>query len=476
MLKASQTEIDFFKSALSIDSEVLPNNDVLAWIRNKNDEVITNIQQVPLNKLNNWKLAQHTGNIIHESGKFFSIEGIRVTTDWGNISNWEQPIINQPEIGFLGILTKKMNGILHLLMQAKIEPGNLNIVQISPTLQATKSNYTQVHKGKKPLFLEYFNGSKKVKVLLDQLQSEQGARFLRKRNRNIIIEVDENEPIEVPDNFVWLTLGQIKNLIKQDNIVNMDSRTVISGIQFGSYGTDILKYFSALNSHKTINESLLNSILNDEIYLNDFNQIISWITKLKSGYELNIENIPLNNVQQWVSDEMSIHHVNNKYFSVIGVHVEIGNREVISWDQPMIKPAQEGLIAFITKPINGVHHFLVQAKLEAGNFDIIELAPTVQCLTGNYRKGENDYSVPFINEVLNAPPNKILFSAMQSEEGGRFFKEQNKNIIIEVGDEFPLDVPTNFCWMTFNQMSKLIMFNNYLNIAARSLIAAISIK
>src|SRR5690606_25998035 len=102
----------------------------------------------------------------------------------------------------------------------------------------------------------------------------------------------------------------------------------------------------------------------------------------------------------WKRDDMSIHHEQQKYFSVIGVRAEIGNREVASWTQPLVKSAQEGIIAFIIKKINGVYHFLVQAKMESGNFDIIELAPSVQCLTGNYRKGLNDYEVEFIDYVL----------------------------------------------------------------------------
>jgi oxidase EvaA len=310
--------------------------------------------------------------------------------------------------------------------------------------------------------------------LLDQLQSEQGARFLRKRNRNIIVEIDASEPITIPENFIWMTLGQLKELIKYDNIVNMDTRTVISGVPFGSYDTDTLTFFSALNNCQKINEYLLHSILNDEVYLNDFNRVISWITDLKTRYDLDLKSIPLRSVAHWVFDGIAIKHDENKYFSVIGVRAEIGNRELVSWDQPMIKPAQEGIIAFIVKPINGVYHFLVQAKLEAGNFDIVELAPTVQCLTGNYRIGQNEYAVPFINEVLNAPRDKIWYSAMQSEEGGRFYKEQNKNMIIEVGSDFPLHVPEKYFWMTLNQLLKCIMFNNYLNIAARSLISAIS--
>lgn len=319
-----------------------------------------------------WSIDSVTGNVTHDSGKFFSIEGIHVATNWTSLTSWDQPIINQPEIGYLGIVTQRRNGVLHLLMQGKVEPGNLNIVQISPTLQATKSNYTQVHKGNKPLFLEFFNGEKKVDVLLDQLQSEQGARFLRKRNRNIIVELAEYEQLEVPENFIWITLGQLKQLIKQDNLVNMDTRTVISGIPFGSYDTDTIGFFSALSQSRRLNERLLNSALNNEIYLNDLNHITSWMTGLKSRYDLRVTSKALKSMTDWGCDGTSIHHRDGKYFSVIGVNVEIGNREVVSWDQPMIKPSQEGIIAFIVKPINGVYHFLVQAKLEAGNFDVIE--------------------------------------------------------------------------------------------------------
>ena len=80
------------------------------------------------------------GSLRHNSGKFFSIEGIHVETDYEIRPSWNQPIINQPEVGYLGILTKEFDGVLYFLIQAKIEPGNVNCVQLSPTLQATKSN------------------------------------------------------------------------------------------------------------------------------------------------------------------------------------------------------------------------------------------------------------------------------------------------------------------------------------------------
>ena len=100
----------------------------------------------------------------------------------------------------------------------------MNCVQISPTIQATKSNFQQAHGGKVPNYFSYFQNSKEYDIIFDQIQSEQGMRFYKKRNRNIMIRVDEE--IEVLPAFKWMTLGQIKEFMKIDNLVNMDTRTV----------------------------------------------------------------------------------------------------------------------------------------------------------------------------------------------------------------------------------------------------------
>ena len=118
-------------------------------------------------------------------------------------------------------------------------------------------------------------------------------------------------------------------------------------------------------------------------------------------------------------------------------------------------------------------HFIVQAKLECGNRDIIELAPTVQCLTGDYDAADSE-PVPFLAYVLAAAKENILFDALQSEEGGRFYREQNRNVIVLADDTFPNQLPEQYIWMTLNQLTFFNRFNNYLNIQARNLISAIS--
>ncbi len=462
----------FLKSAFALQNTVNELNHALGWLNHQNDKISVNISKVKLNKLTSWHIGDD--NIYHESRKFFSIDGIRITTNWGNVSPWDQPIINQPEIGYLGFITKEFGGVLHFLMQAKIEPGNVNYVQLSPTLQATRSNYSQVHKGKKPLYLEHFQQAKPNQILLDQLQSEQGARFLRKRNRNIIIKIEEDIPVY--DNFIWLTLGQLKKLMHYDNLVNMDSRTVISGIPFGSFDPDVVDFFNFLgydDNQKHIEKAFLKSALTKNGGLNSIENIITFLTQLKSVYDLDIKQIPLNQLNGWLVGESEVFHKDHKYFKVIAVDVEIGNREVVKWSQPMIEPAQDGLCAFVCKEINGLLHFAVQAKLECGNHDIIEFAPTVQCLTGNYRQTKEG-ALPFLDYVLNVKPEQIVFDTLQSEEGGRFFREQNRNMIVIAGDEVPVELPEKYIWMTLNQLYTFLKFNNYLNIQARSLIAAIS--
>jgi oxidase EvaA len=461
-MKVRELKQTFFESLTKVSNTIHSIDELKAWIEQRNKDVHVKITEIPFSQLSNWSFDKD-GSLRHDSGRFFSIEGIEVETDVGTKKKWSQPVINQPEIGYLGIITKEINGILYFLMQAKIEPGNVNCVQISPTLQATKSNYSQVHHGNPPNYLEYFQSVKPQQVLLDQLQSEQGSRFLRKRNRNIIIKVDED--IQVLEDFKWMTLGQLKVLMGLDNLVNMDTRTVISGINYcvpkenvtceiSDFGKDLLKSLRRKKGLSTIDNHL------------------SWLSGLKSKYEVIVKQTPLKDIADWISTDTEIHHKENRFFRVIGVSVTISTREVTSWCQPLIDPRQEGLCAFLIKKIDGVYHFLVQAKLECGNFDIVELAPTVQCLIGNV-KNKSIETPLFFDDIMKLAKKSVLYDTLQSEEGGRFYKEQNRNVIVEADESFSNEVPENYSWMTLGQLNAFLRFNNYLNSQSRSLLAAL---
>jgi len=428
------------------DGRHLSTADVLGWIAQRSRAHQFCVDRIPFAQLDQWGFEEPTGNLVHDSGKFFTVEGMRGATDEGPFRRWEQPIINQPEIGILGILVKEFDGALHLLMQAKMEPGNRNLLQLSPTVQATRSNFTGVHRGANVPYMDYFVDPARGRVLADALQSEHGAWFYRKVNRNMIVEVTEDVP--VGDDFCWLTLGQIGRLLRADNVVNMDTRTVLSGAPMGATET------GALHSDT---------------------EVLSWFTAERCRREVRTELKPLAEVTGWTRDEWLIGHKEGRFFSVIAVSVKAGSREVSGWTQPLFEPHGLGVTAFLSRRICGNLHVLVRARAEAGFRDTVELAPTVQCAPDNYAHLTGADRPLFLDLVLEAPSDRVRYSAVHSEEGGRFLNAESRYLIVDADQaDAPLTPPPGFLWVTPGQLRSLVRHPHYVNVQARTLLACLN--
>lgn len=475
--------MDFYISSVTECNPYNTTAELIQWIEVVRSEERMKVQVVPLNELKDWKFDDSSGDLKHKSGGFFSICGLSVAANSGPIQQWTQPIIYQPEIGLLGMITKKIDGILYFLIQAKAEPGNIGSVQVAPTVQSTRSNFLCLHNGASTRYIEYFFNDSRAKILIDQLQSEQGARFYQKRNRNVIVQVNPDENIPPHPDFRWATLGQLKKLMRIDNMVNMDARSVISTIPFvperggAKEKIDPLKVIGCIeNSKLTTKPSralhvdwMLSECCDATPYFT-MDKLMQAISSEKFQCALETRIIPLKDVKKWEFNREDIHHSDNRYFRIIGVHVEASGREVASWDQPILQQCHEGIAGFALKKIEGVLHFLVQLKLECGNIDILGLAPTIQCITDSYKYR---VSPVYVNEVLNEADGKIILDTMQSEEGGRFYREENRNLLFLADDNFPLEVPKRYLWMTLSQIKRLLKFNNFLNVELRSLIAMV---
>ena len=141
----------------TLDAPKTDITEIVQWLQDKSASYMGSAEEIGIKNLQKWSVDPVTGDIHHESGKFFSIIGIKVAAAAGReVLGWTQPMIKQQECGILGILCQKKNGVRHYLLYAKFEPGNMPKIQLSPTLQATSSNLKQVHGGRKPLFAEYF--------------------------------------------------------------------------------------------------------------------------------------------------------------------------------------------------------------------------------------------------------------------------------------------------------------------------------
>lgn len=211
--------------------------DVKIWFNAKKEESDMIIEDIPLNKTVGWIIDKETGNIHHESNDFFTIHGIRVKTNSRETaSGWDQPILEQVgyDGGLLGIVRKRFDGVPHYLCEAKMEPGNYGKVQLSPTLQATFANIKKAHDGRKPYFVDLFENSNEYdgfEVLFDAWLAEDGGRLHLKRNKGMLIEVPESFNLEIPnENFIWLSLYQIKELLKEDAWINPHIRGILAHV------------------------------------------------------------------------------------------------------------------------------------------------------------------------------------------------------------------------------------------------------
>ncbi|MFD4263485.1 NDP-hexose 2,3-dehydratase family protein [Streptomyces sp. NPDC058534] len=430
------------RSAATAAGAHIATGEVTGWLEAYRRSAGTVVSRIPFAALGQWSFAADTGDLHHRSGRFFTVEGLHVTRPG---AGWQQPIIVQPEIGILGILAKEFDGVLHFLMQAKMEPGNPNLVQLSPTVQATRSNYTKAHGGTGVKYLEHFLDPGREGVLTDVLQSEHGAWFYRKRNRNMIVEVDGDVPAD--DTFRWLTLGQILELLWLDNVVNMDARTVLASAPALADGTRALSSDSGL---------------------------LTWFTGERARHEVRARRMPLGEITGWHRDEHSVGRADGRFFRVVAVSVEGAGREVAGWSQPIIEPVERGVVGFAYRVFDGVPHVLAHARVEGGFLDTVELAPTVQCAPSNYAPPAAEHRPPFLDALLNASPARVRYSTVHSEEGGRFLNAESRYLIVETDEATtPTQAPPGYLWVTPGQLNWLAGHSRYVNVQARTLLAVL---
>lgn len=210
-------------------------DEVKSWFERRRATSSMTVDTIPLREARGWTADSTTGDIGHDSGDFFTVRGIRVTQSSSReigTQGWDQPILEQVghDGGILGLVRRRFDGIPHYLIEAKAEPGNYQIIQMSPTLQATFANLRRSHGGRKPRFADIFEdpGSVDGIVLYDQWLSEDGGRLMNKRNRGMLVEVPAETNLETTEDFIWVSMYQIKACLYENAWVNPHIRGIIA--------------------------------------------------------------------------------------------------------------------------------------------------------------------------------------------------------------------------------------------------------
>lgn len=458
----NETILSISKSWYTSKNGMNSTDELHAWIQERNQTVAVEIHKTSFQKMGFWCYDQEEGCIRNQNRSFFTITGYRQRQADNVI--FSQPIILQEEIGYLGILCREINGVMHFLMQAKIEPGNINKIQISPTIQATKSNFTRKHGGASPPYLEYFLNAGKYEIVVDQIQSEQSSRFYKKRNRNIVLRVEEEIPV-LPSHR-WMTLGQIKELMRIDNLVNMDTRTVISCIPYSKVNLSTRQLL--MLSDGFIDKPMFRSVFVGETE-NPLPKVYQFINNWKMFSETERQLLPLHELDDWEMRNGEFVCKHPYPFKVVFCDIAIEGREVKHWTQPLFEATGIASFGLICCEQGGVLKFLVKAMPEAGCFDGVELGPTIQREANADLQGDNAIELLF-SERLEQKKG-IIFDHLLSEEGGRFYHEQNRNVLMKVDvNELP-KLPEGYFLLDYRTLNELVQVNNVLNIQLRNLLS-----
>jgi len=205
----------------------------LEWLKTKRVENSGETKLVKIPDLADWLYSEDEGIVRNKKGAdyFFSVQGVIVEQAKGTeVAKWNQPIIVQKDGGFLVILCQERDGEIKFLLHAKFEAGNISGVQLGPTIQATYSNLAQHHNGSKPRFSEYIQDHPNTTLIYSARHNEEGARFWQKSNVNSLILLNKDEELEMKENddYIWLSLQQIKTLMLHDHVINPFVKTILS--------------------------------------------------------------------------------------------------------------------------------------------------------------------------------------------------------------------------------------------------------
>tara|TARA_B100000989_G_C19493064_1_gene450732 strand:- start:661 stop:1368 length:708 start_codon:yes stop_codon:yes gene_type:complete len=214
--------------------------------------------------------------------------------------------------------------------------------------------------------------------------------------------------------------------------------------------------------------------------LHTTDDIKNWYKKIIKRAKIKIKIIPLNKCKNWkVSKKGFISHSSGSFYRVEGVRVlNSFNREAKSgWDQPMFtEPGFDGgILGLLKKKINNTPHYLINAKFEPGNYNFIQLSPTVQATFSNIKKAHGGSEVKFL-KFFKSPYNnncKMIFKQWVSEEGGRLRNKRNLAIMVEYKSNKKIDTGSDFKWVTLSQIKELILENAIINPHLRTLVSFI---
>ena len=226
--------------------------------------------------------------------------------------------------------------------------------------------------------------------------------------------------------------------------------------------------------------SLRNELYQNYKPINSTIELKKWYKKIIKESKVKVKTIPLQKCKKWkMTKNGVIKHDSGSFYKVEGVRIlKSFNREnANTWDQPMFtEPGFDGgILGLLRKKIRSTPHYLINAKFEPGNYNFIQLSPTVQATFSNINKAHGGRGVKYLNYFKSPSKHdcRVLFKQWVSEEGGRLRNKRNLGIVVDHQSNEDIEFENDYKWATLKQIKDLILENAMINPHLRTLVSFI---
>ncbi len=383
------------------------------------------LNEITMDQQDQWSFKD--GVLVHKSNGFFQVTGYKDHT-----STLERLMLYQPQGAFNGLLVHKSNDGIFVMVQARIEPGNVGIGQYGPTVQSTPANYLRMHGGKATPFLEYFFEYRSdARLVSNSTQLDLGEIYYQKTKKLCFVET--NELIPTSDQMIWVELSALFDLAQHDHLVNTDLRSMLGVFDWQAYG--------GTNEEETAPAALAN------LY-----RCIGQQVNLSGGIT------SIEALNGWHINDLGVADLGGSGVSVQMYKTHSTTREVESWVQPLMRIRHNAGFTLCIRESDGEKQVLIGVKTELGVDGGKVAMPSFGCYTGT-----NDYNA---NHTL-----ENLARVEQSEEGGRFYRSTSIYDVVHVVPDMPIS--KHQFWLTLSEFKQLLKTSNTVGIQLRCMASLI---
>lgn len=389
------------------------------------------LEKIALRDQNEWSVSN--GVLSHYSNGFFHVTGLH-----NNVSAKEHLVLYQPQSALTGLALCKKDNTVFVLIQARVEPGNIGICQYGPTIQSTSANYNQLHGGKQTSYLNLFNAHYPgCRPLGFSNQLDLGKRyFLKSKSHNY---VETPDLIGTSMNMIWVPLELLIECAFEDNFLNTDLKSLLAIFDWEHY----------LLGSKNKSDQEPDQRLNMEAFLNNGLGNEHWSIQ------------PIESLKHWSWSEYGVSPNDSSQRLWVDMYrTSCTNREKAEWVQPLFSCDGKGKVQLVYRKNRESKEFLITLGNEFGITGGRVIMPSSCQYPGDIQESY-DYSIQ----------NTLEHSILQSEEGGRFFRNENEYQIIRQDRE--IEANKNQLWVSARQLKSLLKTSNLVSIQLRCICALV---